>query len=1045
MCGIAGIYAYHSAADSIDRVELIRMRDHMASRGPDGKGEWYSADGRVGFGHRRLSVIDLSSRSAQPMQTADGRLVINFNGEIYNYRALRRKLEAKGYVFRTDSDTEVLLYLYADLGHEMLHELRGMFAFSIWDTQEQQLLLARDPYGIKPLYYVDDGSTLRFASQVKALTAGRGVSSEPDPAGWVGFYLFGSVPEPFTTYRKVHAVPVGSFMRIGQRGPDPCVQYYSISKTYVEAQEQPLSLSMKEEVIAIVREAVLDSVRHHLVADVPVGAFLSGGIDSGALVGLMREAGQQDIQTVTLAFDEFRGTADDEAPDAAAVANFYATQHTTRVVGEKEFRSDLPTIIEAMDQPTIDGINTWFVSKAASELGLKVAISGLGGDELFGGYSSFRSIPTWVRWMAGLSSIPSLGQVLRRAFRKMHCERLGLSPKAAGLVELGGTYWGAYLLRRGIFMPWELSEVLDPDLARDGLKRLDPFKHIARALAPDPVQSFARVATLETSLYMRNQLLRDTDWTSMAHALEVRVPLVDAELLRRIAPVTCGGYARFGKELLASTLPRELADRHKTRSKTGFSTPIATWLKNGAASAKPDRRVLMSHWSRRWLCSVAGQFELNTLSTQKAAKTFDASQFARIDGDPKRVLVSTLKMPTVGGVVTMLHAVIGWLVQRGYQPIIAYYEPYSLSPQLSVPAFAMLRRSPGLRIDRAYGCESYAIGAWLPELEFTHYVATKHWKSLIESCSAHLSVSGNVLAATPYYQTETPFLAWVATGWHDDRKNRVYPLARKLIDRAIITPNVKRLERSILQSGKIIALSQYTKRILEEIAGEPIVSSVLSMPVDATFWTPRPESRVAGRVGFCGRLSDPRKNVDLLLAAMARASVSMIEISAVLIGGEADSKMRALLAQHGIADRVRFIPHACGAELRDHLRSFDLFVLPSHQEGLCIAALEAMACGCPVVSTRCGGPEEFVIDGDTGTLVGFDPNEMAAAMLKVLSDRQLHARLAHGARNRILQQYSMSGAESVFWHAFNECFPDLARRRVPEPAAISFQAESLSV
>ena len=240
MCGIAGIYAYRSSARSVDRNELVRIREHMASRGPDGKGEWYSADGRVGFGHRRLSIIDLSLRGAQPMQTADGRLVITFNGEIYNYRALRRELETRGYTFRSDSDTEVLLHLYADLGEKMLRELRGMFAFGIWDAQEQQLLLARDPYGIKPLYYVDDGSTVRFASQVKALMAGRGVSGDPDSAGWVGFYLFGSVPEPFTIYRAVRAVPAGSFIRIDQRGCDKPVQYYSIAKTYAEAKERSL-------------------------------------------------------------------------------------------------------------------------------------------------------------------------------------------------------------------------------------------------------------------------------------------------------------------------------------------------------------------------------------------------------------------------------------------------------------------------------------------------------------------------------------------------------------------------------------------------------------------------------------------------------------------------------------------------------------------------------------------------------------------------------------------------------------------------------------
>src|SRR5690349_2809414 len=232
MCGIAGIYAYRSTARAVDREELVCVRDHMTSRGPDGNGEWYSSDGRVGLGHRRLSIIDLSPRGAQPMQTEDGRLVITFNGEIYNYQALRSKLEAKNYVFRSNSDTEVLLHLYAELGDQMLRELRGMFAFAIWDSLERQLFLARDPYGIKPLYYADDGSTLRFASQVKALMAGRRVSKDPDPAGWVGFYLFGSVPEPFTTYHEVRALPAGSFVNIDQRGLRAPIQYYSIAKTY---------------------------------------------------------------------------------------------------------------------------------------------------------------------------------------------------------------------------------------------------------------------------------------------------------------------------------------------------------------------------------------------------------------------------------------------------------------------------------------------------------------------------------------------------------------------------------------------------------------------------------------------------------------------------------------------------------------------------------------------------------------------------------------------------------------------------------------------
>src|SRR5437763_5675481 len=231
MCGICGIYAYRVTAANADSGELCRMRDHMAARGPDSAGIWLSDDQRVALGHRRLSIIDLSERAAQPMLTADRMLAVTFNGEIYNYRELRRGLEAKGYLFRSQSDTEVLLHLYADKGEAMVHELRGMFTFALWDSRKRALLLARDPYGIKPLYYADDGRTLRFASQVKALLAGGAISRESDAAGWVGFYLFGSVPEPWSAHAAVRALPAGSTLRIDARGSGEPNRYFSVAKT----------------------------------------------------------------------------------------------------------------------------------------------------------------------------------------------------------------------------------------------------------------------------------------------------------------------------------------------------------------------------------------------------------------------------------------------------------------------------------------------------------------------------------------------------------------------------------------------------------------------------------------------------------------------------------------------------------------------------------------------------------------------------------------------------------------------------------------------
>ncbi len=610
MCGINGVFAFGRSALPVDRGELLRTRDFMAARGPDAAGDWVSQDERVGFGHRRLSIIDLSEAGAQPMFSADRKLAVTFNGEIYNYEELRLGLQARGHVFRSNSDTEVLLHLYARRGADMVRELRGMFAFAIWDTDNRKLLLARDPYGIKPLYYADDGSTFRFASQVKALLAGGSVSSEPDPAGAVGFCLFGSVPEPFTMYRGVRALPAGSTLEVSEAGAAAASRYHSIAQVYHDAEARKLARGV--DVAGELRAALVDSVRHHLVADVPVGAFLSSGINSSALVGLMRDAGQSDIQTITLAFSEFAGRPEDEAPLAAQVAKIYGTRHSTRFVGEEEFQADLPAIVRAMDQPTIDGLNTWFVAKAARERGLKVAISGLGGDELFCGYPSFQDIPKWVRSFGFAAAAPSLGRAARIVGGPL-IAAFGANSKAAGMLEYGGTYPGAYLLRRGLFMPWQLREILARDVAEEGLRRLEPLALIEREMTPPPAMPTATVSALESALYMKNQLLRDTDWASMAHSIEVRTPLVDAILLAKAAGVAAASGIALSKSYIAEAPMRPLPSLVKTRAKTGFMTPIAEWRRRSSFGRMSDGAAWVpakTYWARDWakLLLASGDF-----------------------------------------------------------------------------------------------------------------------------------------------------------------------------------------------------------------------------------------------------------------------------------------------------------------------------------------------------------------------------------------------------------------------------------------------------
>ena len=610
MCGVAGIYSYHPDAQPVDREELRKIRDHMIARGPDGMGEWYSENGRMALGHRRLSIIDLTDRGSQPMISADGNLVTSFNGEIYNYKSLRKKLEAKGHMFQSDSDTEVLLHLYADQGPAMVSELRGMFAFILWDAKKNGMLLVRDPYGIKPLYYSNDGKTVRVASQVKALVAGGKIATEKDPAGVVGFYLFGSVPEPYTLYNSIKSVPAGCTIWVDKNGISNPRQYFSIAQAWKKSEEH--HAENNENIQDLVRTALLDSVQHHMVSDVPVGAFLSAGIDSGTLVGLMAETKQANAtQTITLAFDEFMGREEDESVLAAQIAGKYGTQHTTRKITETEFHEDLPNVIRTMDQPSIDGINTWFVSKAAKELGLKVVISGLGGDELFGGYPSFRDLPRSVRCFGLPAKVPYLGELARKFGTTFLAPFNIVSPKIFGLVKYGGNYPGAYFLRRGLFMPWELDDHLDSDFAREGMEKLQPLQLIASFLETGPASSYAKVAVLESSLYMRNQLLCDADWAGMAHSLEIRVPLVDVHLLTSLAPFLNSTSTYNRKKFLAASPSSPLPENIINRRKTGFTVPVAQWLTKSDLFHEKNNsnpKNTRMHWSRQWADVVYSQF-----------------------------------------------------------------------------------------------------------------------------------------------------------------------------------------------------------------------------------------------------------------------------------------------------------------------------------------------------------------------------------------------------------------------------------------------------
>lgn len=393
----------------------------------------------------------------------------------------------------------------------------------------------------------------------------------------------------------------------------------------------------------------------------------------------------------------------------------------------------------------------------------------------------------------------------------------------------------------------------------------------------------------------------------------------------------------------------------------------------------------------------------------------------------QRVLISTIAA-RAGGVPVMVRFAVSVLRELGAEPVIAYYEPYSLNPALSVPAFALGRRRPGCEQGEAMeSCETYAIGAWLPELEFTTYRLHRHWQKVVDSCSAHVAVSGNILAALPLAMRGVPHLAWIASDWHGDRADRArsFGPARRLLDSALVQPVMNNLERRLLRAGHILALSQFTSRELQRVA-RLTAPPVCPTPVDIDGLHPTPQAVVPGQVVFSGRVDDPRKNFNLLLNAMALLRQRGRDYRLVVCGGQLSPASSALLDRLHLADRVRIAGYLTYPQLVATVAASDVFALPSRQEGLCISALEAMACGVPVIATRCGGPEEFVRPEVNGELVGFAPEHMAEAIDRVVTDRARRDRYSSAARTTVEQHYSPAVANAALRSALLRVFPALS-------------------
>ncbi|MGI8635716.1 MAG: asparagine synthase (glutamine-hydrolyzing), partial [Segetibacter sp.] len=498
MCRIAGIF---DPTSSNLAHNIIIMRDSMKHGGPDGEGVYVDDQLPLALGHRRLSFLDLSEAGHQPMSDLNDQLQIVFNGEIYNFLELKAELAKLGHIFKTTCDTEVILKAYIQWGTKCFQKFKGMFALVIFDKRTAQLIMARDHAGIKPLYYSISNGKLYFASEVRAFTTLHSTWDENDQ--WkIHFLTFGYIPEPFTTLKNVLAFKKGTVATIDL--PDLSIQ----EEEFTSFSFQNIITTLPE-AVSTVREKLIAAVQRHLISDAPIGLFLSGGIDSSLLTLIAHKTLQDNLHTISIIFEDEKFS---EAKYQNVIINKTGAKHSSCLVTEKEFAESLPDILNAFDQPSIDGINSYFICKYAHKFGLKAVLSGIGADELFGGYKSFYR----TKEVQLIKKLPSFVIGLTEHFSEHRKKKLAFLKRK--------DFLGDYLFNRGLYTPEETALILNTSIesVNATLNEIDVSQG-----ANKKMDSRDAVSWGEQHIYMESQLLKDIDYMSMWHGLEVRVPFLD--------------------------------------------------------------------------------------------------------------------------------------------------------------------------------------------------------------------------------------------------------------------------------------------------------------------------------------------------------------------------------------------------------------------------------------------------------------------------------------------------------------------------------------
>jgi asparagine synthase (glutamine-hydrolysing) len=989
MCRISGIINKNFPVESLESM-VKEMCTIMKHGGPDDEGVFTDESNGLVLGHRRLSLIDLSASGHQPMAYAEGRYIITFNGEIYNYAEIKEALVTEGFLFHTGSDTEVILAAFAAWGVRSFEKLNGMFALAIWDKLEKKIYLARDPSGIKPLYYALTPEGLAFSSEVRGFKPVPWLQEENRQ--WPVFLLaYGHLPEPVTTLQNVHPLPKGTYLcfdSVHSTSETECFKKYNFSNR----------IGNRKETLSLIRERLQQSVTRHLISDAPIGVFLSGGVDSGIIAKLANADRKARLNTLSLDFEE-AGFSEKKYQDILLGSmNCSSDQHLLR---KEEFHEYLPRILDAMDMPGCDGINTWFVSKYARESGLKAVLSGVGGDELYGGYPSFSRI----------QKVNLLGN-LPKSFLQAGKHGGLKSLKRLCYLSLEGAT-GKYLFLRGQFIPSEIAHHLN----MEEMQVWQILSEQSRLESDQPLNSFDEASWIELNLFMQNQLLRDGDVMGMAHGIEIRFPFLDKDFVDLSTQIN-GRLKEEGplpKQLLIDSFKDILPEPIWNRPKMGFGFPFKNWLASSdfvTSLIAPHDANYKSfaggnmHWSQFMTLMLIRHRGISQNSFQRVSlpKRETKPSLIEKNKEPERILPDravkkviflTLRTFSLTGGIEKVSKVAGKALNDLCE---------EAGRDLSI--FSMYDRPND--INEKYFPKKNFTGFGIKRMGFTRKAVFKGIRNdvVILSHINLLPVGYLIKLFSP--GTRLVLIAHGIEVWKTFRGIR-----RKMLFTCDRILSVSRYTRDVIvdlnhyPSDKIEILNNCLDPFLEEPVKKEKDKGLLHKyqlhKEDMVLMT---LSRLAA--------SERYKGYDIVIESIGELRKKIPGLKYLIIGKydeKEKQRLDQLVKKEGLDSQEIFTGFVADDELAEHFNLADIYLMPSEKEGFGIVFIEAMFYNKPVIAGNKDGSVDALLNGKLGVLV--DPSskkEVGEAIKSIICNRSRYL-----PDNKILMKHFSFEAYKEKW------------------------------